>query len=386
MATPNVLPLNNDSTRKKLTPSELHANLVTCIKARRAVMVHGDPGIGKSQIMQQVADALFADAYAEKGYAYSDGVVTQSVTQLGKKKSVITTLGPSDPRPWFKDVRAALLDAVDLRGLPMVEDGKAKWAIPDFLPQDPRGGIVFFDEINRGSEMTMNGLFSLCIPPYALGEYSLPQQWVPASAVNDKDRGARRLSSALAARFTHLDLGGEVNSQWLDDVCRIAIARDWHPMVVAFLRSFPHLLHKYNPDERVSPNPRGWEFVSDISHQNPNATLMFSLVAGCVGEAAATEFCAFSALFRKLPVSDSIFMHPETEAIPAEASVRYAIVAMLARRINDTNFKQALKYLARMPLEYNVCCVLDATRRNKDLQHTPEYTKWCVEHGKGIIL
>jgi MoxR-like ATPase len=32
------------------------------------------------------------------------------------------------------DLRATLLDPVDLRGLPMVADGAAAWARPDFLP------------------------------------------------------------------------------------------------------------------------------------------------------------------------------------------------------------------------------------------------------------
>ena len=40
------------------------------------------------------------------------------------------------------DIRAILLDPVDLRGLPTVEQGRAAWAIPAFLPGDDAGGAT----------------------------------------------------------------------------------------------------------------------------------------------------------------------------------------------------------------------------------------------------
>ncbi|MDE2100012.1 MAG: hypothetical protein KGL39_22350 [Patescibacteria group bacterium] len=370
---------SSESVRLKLTPSELAANLKICFAARRSVMVHGDPGIGKSQIVQQVADAMFARKY---DFDYTGGVVRPVVVTKKGSNVLGEPLGPSDPRPWFRDIRAALLDAVDLRGLPMVEDGKAKWAIPDFLPTDPRGGVVFFDEINRGSEMTMNGLFSLAIPPHTLGEFHLNPAWIPASAVNDQDVGARRMSSALLARFIHLELGGTPDAKWLDDVCKLAVTRDWHPMVIAFLRSFTKMLHQYDPKARVSPNPRGWEFVSDVMKQDPSPTQLFSLVAGQVGEAAAREFCAFAALFRKLPSLDNILTNPKTADVPSNPSVMYAIVATLARRATTKNFTQVLTYLDRVPVEFNVACVVDAVRRTNELQYEPAYTKWAIAHGE----
>jgi hypothetical protein len=40
------------------------------------------------------------------------------------------------------DIRAILLDPVDQRGLPTVEQGRAAWAIPAFLPEDDAGGAT----------------------------------------------------------------------------------------------------------------------------------------------------------------------------------------------------------------------------------------------------
>jgi hypothetical protein len=53
----------------------------------------------------------------------------------------------------LRDVRALLLDPIDLRGLPFLgSDGQSKWATPEFLPQDGTG-ILFLDELNAGLAM-----------------------------------------------------------------------------------------------------------------------------------------------------------------------------------------------------------------------------------------
>ena len=79
-----------------LRPSELATTLALLVEARQPVVVWGPPGAAKSQIAQQVA--------AEANRAYVD-------------------------------VRALLLDPVDLRGIPWRDaDGRTRWAPPAFLP------------------------------------------------------------------------------------------------------------------------------------------------------------------------------------------------------------------------------------------------------------
>jgi MoxR-like ATPase len=68
-----------------MKPSEISQALTICITAKQPVVVWGAPGIGKSQVAQQTA------------------------ASLGRK--VI-------------DVRASLLDPVDLRGIPSVATGR----------------------------------------------------------------------------------------------------------------------------------------------------------------------------------------------------------------------------------------------------------------------
>ena len=79
-----------------LKPSELAETLKVLVDAKQPAMVWGPPGCAKSEIAQQIA--------AEGGRQYCD-------------------------------VRALLLDPVDLRGIPWRDgDNRTRWAPPDFLP------------------------------------------------------------------------------------------------------------------------------------------------------------------------------------------------------------------------------------------------------------
>ena len=76
--------------------SSISAALKTLVAARQPAFIWGAPGIGKCSVVGQLASSL----------------------DLA-----------------LRDVRALLLDPVDLRGLPYVgSDGRSKWATPEFLP------------------------------------------------------------------------------------------------------------------------------------------------------------------------------------------------------------------------------------------------------------
>ena len=100
-------------------PKTLINRIKNNLKSGLNTMVWGGPGIGKSEIVQQVADEL--------------GV------------SLV-------------DFRANLFDPVDVRGVPHImqvkETGKryTRWAVPDVFPiaeRDGENGIVFIDERHR---------------------------------------------------------------------------------------------------------------------------------------------------------------------------------------------------------------------------------------------
>ncbi len=321
-----------------MKPSDLTLALESCAKAKRPAMVWSQPGMGKSQIMAQTA------------------------ARLGLK---------------FFDLRLTGRDAVDVLGLPLIEKGETKWARPSMLPKESDGpALLFLDEINRASQMMLNAGLQMVLD-HRIGEHELPAECVVMAAGNpESDPGVIRMSSAMKLRFAHLDL--EVST---DDWCQWAVAAGIEPVVIAFLRFRPELLHSFDAKARVSPNPRAWQFVSEIAAQNPDPRVEHALFAGCVGEATAVEFSGFRRLYKDLPQIDAILLEPKKTAVPTAPATLYAIAAALSRRASDVNFGRILTYLERMPVEYNVLAVKMAVgRANGRLTSTPEFTRWAVAH------
>ena len=311
--------------------------LRTLVAARQPVFVWGGPGIGKSAVVRQLAADLAIP---------------------------------------LQDVRAVLLDPVDLRGLPFLgTDGRSKWATPEFLPQEG-SGILFLDELNAAPAMVQAGCYQLVLDR-KLGEYTLPKDWAIIAAGNrDSDRAVTtRMPTPLRNRFVHLEF--EVD---LQEWSKWAIQSGVRAEVIAFLRFRQELLSAFDRDANAFPSPRSWEFVSRILDSTPDPSIEHELFAGAVGTGAATEFSAFLRMFRELPNIDAILMNPLKEPVPENAAAQYAVASALARCASDMNLDRVCLYLDRMPTEFSVLCVRDASLRQPGIRHTASYTKWAIEN------
>ena len=121
-----------------LRPSEVAATLSLLVEARQPAMLWGGPGTAKSMIAQQVATA-------------------------GNRQYV--------------DVRALLLDPVDLRGIPWRDsDGRTRWAPPVFLPPTDDAGLwlINLEELPSCVPMVQAALYQLALER-KVGEYALPE-------------------------------------------------------------------------------------------------------------------------------------------------------------------------------------------------------------------
>ena len=124
-----------------MSPSDIAQALTSLIPTKRPVYLWGPPGVGKSSVVKQAA--------ANNGLA-------------------------------VVDVRATLLDPVDLRGLPRVEGDQAKWCPPAFLPKDGKG-VLFLDELAQAPPLVQAGCLQLVLDRQ-LGEYRLPDDWTVVAA------------------------------------------------------------------------------------------------------------------------------------------------------------------------------------------------------------
>lgn len=323
-------------------PLSLISALTNLIPTQLPTLLSGPPGIGKSQIVAQVVKAL----------------------------------GLS-----FIDVRAVLLDPVDLRGVPHIKDDKTQWCSPDFLPSSGRG-VIFLDELPQATTLVQASLLQLTLDR-RIGDYVLPDGWSIIAAGNrQEDRaGANRLITPLLNRFIHLDL--EVSAEdWQAWALTSGVIKN---EVRSFIRWKPALLHSFDPksNEKAFPTPRSWEFVSKVFDKLTGDDQLQAVVAGCVGSGPAAEFYGYLKYCRQLPDIDTVLAKPDTTSVPSEPAVIYALVGALAdraKKADDKVISAIGTYGGRLPAEFATLLVRDCTVVNTKTLQNSVIKDWVKKH------
>lgn len=284
----------------------------------------------------------------------------------------------------FIDLRLPLMDqsGADFR-FPMIDPKtqQMKWITSSEFPTKGEG-ILFIDEIVQGTQQQQAAASQLILDR-RIGTYTLPDGWYVVAAGNrDTDRaGTNKMPSHIANRFTHIEYEVDAND-WYDWAYSAGI----NPMVVAFLQFKPEWLHKFDAKQKVNPTCRTWQFVSDdLNDGEIDDSDMLEIISGTVGNTAAVEFVGFVRVFRELPDFDEITAKPDKCAVPTDASVRYAIASMLAARTQQKDMKAVMKYVTRLPSEFQILCTQEMTKRNKLLAETGAYIAWAADN-KDLLI
>ncbi|WP_320170513.1 MoxR family ATPase [Maridesulfovibrio sp.] len=327
-----------------MTPKLIAKSLLTLIKSKQPVFIWGPPGVGKSQVVRQVAEKLEYE---------------------------------------LTDLRAVLLDPVDLRGLPRIsESGDAQWCPPSFLPKDGKG-ILFLDELNAAPPLVQAACYQLVLDR-KLGEYQMPEGWLIVAAGNrESDKAVtHRMPSALSNRFVHLDFATSTND-WLDWAGQNGIAEE----LQAFIKFRPGLLHDFDPsrNEKAFPSPRSWEFVSEIIKGRPEPEIEYELYKGTVGEGAAAEFFGFCKIYRKLPDPDFIINSPDTALIPEDPATVYALCESVGSKATPDNTESIMSFASRLPAEFAVLLVRNAVKKERSIIESAAFASWATANSDILI-
>jgi hypothetical protein len=329
-----------------MRPSDVTKALAALIPTGRPIYLWGAPGAGKSSLVKQAAGDIGID---------------------------------------LVDVRATLLDPVDLRGLPKLTEEAAVWLPPAFLPRAGEG-VLFLDELAQAAPLVQAACLQLTLDR-RIGEYELPAGWTVIAASNRAgDRaGTHRLISPLLNRFVHLDL--DVSPE---DWQAWAVTAGVAPEVRAFLRYRPALLAQYEPasNPRAFPTPRSWQFVSDVLTRTP-AELLHPVAAGCVGDGPAAEFLGFLRLYRELPDLDAVLTGPDHAPVPREPAVLYALVGALVERCRQAQapLSAFVTYALRLPDEFALLALRDALAVQPRLASVPAVQQWIGRaRQKGLFV
>jgi hypothetical protein len=324
------------------------ADLLRCyITADIPTMLWGAPGIGKSQVVRQLA--------AERGVP-------------------------------CLDFRLMLREAVDLRGLPAADlaKGETRWLRPSDLPFEgsdhPGDCILFMDEINTAPPSLQPVAFGL-VEERRVGEHVLkPGVRIVAAGNRKEDKAsAQRMPTPLLSRFAHIDVLPDVKT-----FVAHAAGAGFAPEVIACIQWAPELLHNMTPppgeELRTFPTPRGWEKVSRLQPASMPENIVGRAVAGIVGDVASATFTGFLRIWKNLPPLPQIIADPAGAPVPTDPGILYALSSALARAATRANFDSVMRYGERLEPDYFTTLVIQAVRRNPDLQTTKAYVDWSVRY------
>lgn len=358
-----------------LRPSQVRDALLTCIRAREPVMLWGDPGIGKTSIVGQVARELYGGADPKQD----------------------ADAGAGRDTDYFLKCILSQREPADALGLMFPKEGKdgimrTKWTRPDFFPVHGEG-IFFLDEMAQAVGALQAPARQL-LTERQFGPHRIGDGWAVVAASNypHNRAGANRLLTHVGSSLIHIHVIPDV-----DDWLTWAMASGgigWQ--VTGYLKFRGDRLHVFSSDTDTFPCPRQWAKVSRLVEAEPPRSVAHALYAGAVGEGDGGEFAAWMDVCQHMPDVNECLNKPKTAPVPTEDSLGtlYALTSALARRVTGKNWGNVLTYLDRLPMEFGTYAVKTALRRGcKDecrvehpngeghlqLSTHPQFVKWCLE-------
>ena len=300
------------------------------LDTKKPVMMRGRHGIGKSEVVYQIA----AD----------------------RKMRVV-------------ERRASQMQEGDLLGLPSIKD-KAKhqtttWNPPEwFIDACSEPVVLFFDELDRGPQEVRQGLFELTDSRKMAG-FTLHPDTLIIAAINGGESGSQYqvfdLDPAEIDRWTVFDLSPTAKD-WLDYSKDKVSDVTWN-----FINSNKEWLeHKgeFEPNKKY-PSRRSW-FRADealtkaglLTEVKDNATMIRHIVAGFCGLEASVAYNDFCSKFeRQVTVEDVIDNGQISKTKDFQLGEHAAFVnkvfasGKINKGMGDAQLKNSVAYFVSLPAE-----------------------------------
>jgi len=304
------------------------------------VFLWGAPGIGKTDIVDQIADELD---------------ILMIVFHL------------------------SLIDSTDFKGLPFIveekikdDNGKTKIrkrssnALPLIFPtsngDNGKGGILFLDEMNLAESFVLKAAMPLALSGKFDG-FDLPSKWIIVSAGNRKpdvpDTDLEEIKGALGNRFMHINL--------------VTTVKDWtswaknKPYVDKNLLSFlnsdigKEWFHKLEGSDKQSsawPSPRSWTQATYAIWIEGDETFNMSeedqrfYYGSFVGREAAVEYFNYIELLKYMSEKEmeEVYKTGNAPKLPTRTDAKFAVMSAIVykktgKKMTPTEFKNLLHYI-----------------------------------------
>ena len=331
----------------ELSYKELAHELPMMLKAGIVPYIRGSPALGKSALAKMIADKykLFLidirlserDPCEIGGYLYLDHV-TKRTYQYPLE------LFPLDTDP---------------------------------IPEGYKGWLILLDEFSSCPPATQAVSYRV-IWDKQVGQRNLNKaaHIMAAGNLETDNAIAEPLSTALISRFAIYTLKLS-HPDWMEWAATAGI--DYR--ITSYLNFKADHLYTFHPDATDSyASPRTWEETSKFIKDRPAKELRVESLASLIGEGVAREFLVFLELQDSLPLFEAIIKNPTGIDLKPDLSIRWALMGMIAHRINVDLVVPCTEFLNRFPDELRVVAIREIRLRHpKLLDDSKEFKQWITK-------
>lgn len=314
-------------------------------KAGLPVLLKGAPGVGKSDVVAQIAKELKYDL-----------IISHPVV--------------SDP--------------TDFKGLPGIVNGEA-----EFLPfgdlrkliQAKKPTIAFLDDLGQAPACVQAAAMQLILARRVNG-HQISKKVVFMAATNRREdrAGVTGILEPVKSRFATIIELAPTAEEWI----QWAFENNMPAELIGFVHFRPSILSEGAATADIVNHPCPRTIANAGKLINIGLDDIESL-SGAIGAGCAAELVGFIRVYNQLPNISAILTDPDNAIVPTDPAALYAVVSALVDKATKDNAHRIIKYGERLPADFCVLLVRDMIRKTPEVQNSQAYIKWAVNHQDVLV-
>lgn len=349
-------------------------------------------------------------------YAAGTNLMGLSKPSVGKTETTIATAKQMAERidgfkVWYYDMTTANPNDL-IAYMPNDKthklEGYESVSLPNAYDDADLKGFVMLDEALNGDPTTVKVFQKYINGENIAGRLRKPDGVICvllSNRMQDK-AGVMQQSRAFLRRTEQLEVFSDAphNLKFME-------AAGWYPVVVEFLKKFPHLIDNYDEvfdtdvqkekklskddiEEKSEEGKRGiwanmgsWTRISKLEYAAKNLHIEMNPARflSNVGKAIGTQYNTYRATFDKIASVEEILKNPKGVAVPEKMDQLYVMVCMLAQLVPQANVKEAGIFIDRLQGDIRAMAIRRLVKRSQkdrsafDIGATKEYKAWMQD-------